>query len=311
MSPLGRVDLGTAVAPVLPIIDAGLVRRLIAAQFPHWADLPVRPVTLDGWDNRTFRLGEEMTVRLPSAAGYAPQVDKEHRWLPVLAPQLPLPIPASLACGTPGEGFPFRWSVRSWLKGEAARIDRIGDLTALAASLGAFLAALQRIDAADGPPAGLHSAFRGAPLETYDHETRRAIAAVCSRIVGDEVTAVWDAGCAAPRHATPVWFHGDVAAGNLLVQGGRLAAVIDFGCCGVGDPACDLTIAWTLFSGASREAFKLAIPTDASTWARGRGWALWKALITLAEQSRNVPAERAAAARVIDDVLDDHRRGNS
>lgn len=162
MSRQVRVDFGAgAPALVLPSIDVQLVRRLIAAQFPQWADLPVTPVPFDGWDNRGFRLGNEMAVRLPSAEGYAAQVDKEYRWLPVLAPQLTLPVPVPLARGTPGEGYPFDWSVRCWLEGETARIDRVSDPSAMATSLAALLTALQRINPADGPPPGPHSAFRG------------------------------------------------------------------------------------------------------------------------------------------------------
>lgn len=294
---------GGAAAPVPPAIDAALVRRLVTAQFPRWADLDVRPVEFGGWDNRTFHLGDDMTVRLPSAAGYTPQVAKEHRWLPLLAPHLPLPIPIPLAKGEPGEGYPFDWSVYRWLDGEPASSGRIDDPSEFATTLAGFLTALQGIDPAGGPPAGQHSAFRGGPLATYDADTRRAIDALHGQIAGAEVAAVWAAALAAHWHGSPVWFHGDVSAGNLLVAGGRLAAVIDFGQMGVGDPACDLAIAWTLLSGASREAFHTALSVDSATWARGRGWALWKALITLAEHLDSNPGEAAAARRVIDQVL--------
>ncbi len=299
---------GPAAALVPSSIDAALVRRLIAAQFPQWANLRVALVPLGGVDNRTFRLGDELTVRLPSAVGYAPQVGKEHRWLPILAPHLPLPIPEPVARGVPAEGYPFDWSVYRWLDCENASTGRIDDLTEFAEALAGFLAALQRIDATDGPPPGLHSFFRGGPLKTYDAETRRTIEALDGHIASDAATAVWQAAMAATWHGAPVWFHGDVSAGNLLVKDGRLAAVIDFGCSGVGDPACDVTIAWTLLSGESREAFRAALPVDDATWARGRGWALWKALITLAEYLDTDPVAAAAARRVIDHVLDDHER---
>ncbi|MBA2389245.1 MAG: aminoglycoside phosphotransferase family protein [Geodermatophilaceae bacterium] len=289
-------------------IDAALVRRLIAAQFPQWADRVVTPVEPGGVDNRTFRLGDDMTVRLPSDEGYAPQVDKEHRWLPVLAPHLPLPIPVPLAKGLPADGYPFDWSVYRWLDGENASIERIDDLNEFAVTLAAFLGALQRIDPANGPPPGQHSAYRGGPLATYDNETRRAIGALTGSRERDSATAVWDAALAATGHDPPVWFHGDVSPGNLLLRHGRLACVIDFGCSGVGDPACDMAIAWTLFSGGSREAFRSALPVDSATWARGRGWALWKALITMAEHLNSNPGEAATARRVIDTVVADHER---
>ena len=265
-------------------IDAALVRRLVAAQFPQWQDLPVRPVELDGWDNRTYHLGDRMAVRLPTHAGYAPAVAKEHRWLPVLAPHLPVPIPVPLAIGKPGEGYPFEWSIRCWLAGEPAAPDRIG--SGFATALADFLLALQGIDATDGPAAGEHSFYRGAGLTQYDDETRSCLALLAERpdrggVDIGRATAVWDAALAARWYGPPRWFHGDVAAGNLLVEQGRLAAVIDFGTCGVGDPACDLVVAWTLLRGEAREAFRARVGQDGAGWARARGWALWKALITL------------------------------
>jgi aminoglycoside phosphotransferase (APT) family kinase protein len=290
-------------------INASLVGRLVAAQFPQWADLPVEPVEVDGWDNSTFRLGAGMAARLPSAARYAPQVEKEHRWLPKLAPLLPLPIPVPLAKGVPGEGYPFNWSVYRWIEGETAAVGRIDNLVEFATALAAFLTALQWIDPAGGPPPGRHNFFRGGPLTVYDAETRQAIAALDGRIDADAATAAWEAALAATWHGAPVWFHGDVAAGNLLVGGGRLSAVIDFGTSGVGDPSCDLAIAWTLFRGESRDAFRAALLPDDATWARGRGWVLWKGLITLAEHIDTNPLEAGRARRVIDEVLADHKYG--
>jgi len=289
-------------------IDASLVTALVTSQFPQWADLPITPVELDGNDNRTFRLGVGMSVRLPSAEAYTAQVEKEHRWLPILAPRLPLPIPVPLTMGAPAEGYPWNWSVYRWLDGEIACTERINDLNQFATTLARFLASLQQIDPAGGPPPGQHNFFRGGPLETYDAETRSAITALDDQIATETATAAWETALAATWHGSPVWFHGDVSAGNLLVRDGRLSAVIDFGCSGVGDPACDVTIAWTLLSGESREAFRAALPVDAATWARGRGWALWKGLITVAEHINTNPVEAARAARVVDQVLADNEQ---
>lgn len=294
-------------------LDVDLVRRLLAEQFPEWAELPIRPVSFDGWDNTTFRVGDDMSVRLPSHAAYAPQVDKEQEWLPALAPSLPLPIPTPLAKGEPTEVFPLPWSVYRWIDGEIAAHGthavghpppHIDDLTVFATALGEFLRALQRVDATDGPDAGPHSFWRGGPLAIYDPETRETLGALRDRIDGEAATEVWEAALERTWEGPPVWVHGDVAPTNLLVRDGRLSAVIDFGCSAVGDPACDLAIAWTFFTGESREAFRAALPLDPATWARGRGWALWKALITLA---RTVDPEEAADARsVIDEILTDH-----
>jgi aminoglycoside phosphotransferase (APT) family kinase protein len=299
-------------------INASLVGRLVCTQFPQWADLAIRPVEFDGWDNRTFRLGEDMAVRLPSAERYVAQVEKEQRWLPRLAPHLPLPIPVPLAMGVPADGYPWQWSVYRWLEGEIAALARIDDLDLFAITLARFLAALQQIDPAGGPKPGWHNFFRGGPLTTYDAQTRDAISTLHGRIDADAVTEVWEAALDASWHGTPVWLHGDVSAGNLLVRGGRLGAVIDFGCSGVGDPACDLTIAWTFFSGQSRETFRIALPLDGATWARARGWALWKGLITVAKhigtnfstksRSTTDSDEAEKARRVIDEVLAEHEQ---
>ncbi|MFF0233133.1 aminoglycoside phosphotransferase family protein [Micromonospora sp. NPDC005254] len=284
-------------------IDVGLVRRLVAEQFPRWAELPVRPVEVGGWDNRTFHLGTEMTVRLPSGEGYALQVPKEQRWLPVLGGQLPLEIPTPLAHGRPGAGYPYPWSVYGWIDGRTARPERIDDPTRFATDLAAFLCALRAVDTTDAPAAGPHSAWRGGPLSTYDPETWAAIETHRDRLPVDVVTDIWQAALDATWSGPPVWFHGDVAEGNLLVRDGRLAAVIDFGCCGVGDPACDTVIAWTLLRGAARAAFLDALDVDTATWARGRGWALWKALITLDAPE---PATAAWARRVLAELLAEH-----
>ena len=298
-------------------ITPTLVARLVAAQFPQWVHLAVTPVERDGWDNSTFRLGEDMSVRLPSADRYALQVDKEHRWLPILAPRLPLPIPKPLARGVPGNGFPRPWSIYRWLGGEPASVESITDLVAFASDLADFLAAMYRIDPAGGPPPGSHNFFRGGPLTTYDAEARNAISVLGDEIDFQGALEVWEVALDARWQGPPVWVHGDVGASNLLVDRGRLSAVIDFGGLAVGDPSCDTTTAWTLFAEESREAFQAQLPVDQATWTRGRGWALWKALITLARALESTPEEadvaglrfgwRWPARQIIDEVITEHR----
>lgn len=291
-----------------PAIDAVLVRRLVDAQFPQWAHLPITPVAVSGWDNRTFHLGAEMTVRLPSAAHYAAQVEKEQRWLPKLAPHLPLPIPEPLEMGAPAFSYPWRWSIYRWLEGEPATLDNIYDLCAFATTLARFLAALQRINSTGGPMAGQQNFFRGGSLAVYDAETRRALADLEGQIDAATATEVWETALASTWRSAPVWVHGDIAASNLLVRNGQLHAVIDFGTCGVGDPACDLVIAWTFLSAESRDAFRTALPLDDATWARGRGWALWKALILLAGHVQTSAFEAGKARHTVDKVLAEHKR---
>ncbi|WP_410632616.1 aminoglycoside phosphotransferase family protein [Amycolatopsis sp. cmx-4-83] len=271
------------------------VRRLVAEQFPHWAGLAVRPVANGGWDNRTFHLGDAMSVRLPTAAEYALAVGKEQRWLPVLAPRLPLPVPVPLAEGRPGADFPFPWSVYPWLDGEPATAERIADPVAFAAGLAGFLAALQDVDPAGAPGPGKHNWFRGGTLRTYDELVRH--------LLDDRTGEIWQAALDAPWDGVVRWFHGDVAAGNLLLDKGKLAAVIDFGTCGAGDPACDVAIAWTLLTAEGRRVFRERLAIDDATWARGRGWALWKTLGTLA---RGGP-EALEAQRVLDEIRTEYQ----
>lgn len=289
-------------------IGAGLARRLIAAQFPQWAGLPVAPVELNGWDNAIFRLGKRMKVRLPTAERYVAQVEKERRWLPFLAPHLPLPIPAPIATGVPGGGYPFPWSVYDWLDGEPASRENITDLRRFAIDLAAFLLALYAVDPGGGPVAGAHNFHRGGDLRVYDAETREAIARLAGEITGAAATEVWEAALASRWQRQPVWVHGDVAAGNLLVRDGRLAAVIDFGSSGVGDPACDLVVAWTLLDDESRAAFRATLNLDRDAWARGRGWGLWKALITLAAAIGADAAIEGRERRIVEAIVADHRQ---
>jgi aminoglycoside phosphotransferase (APT) family kinase protein len=293
----GPIDCGR------PIIDTALVRRMVTAQFPQWSELQVRPVAFGGWDNRTFHLGEHLMARLPSAAEYAVQVEKEHRWLPELAPLLPLSIPTPLAMGEPAEGYPWRWSVYRWIEGDTASLEGIGDLRDFATRLAQFLIALQGLDSANGPAAGPHNFHRGGPLTTYDVETRQAINALEGKIDRNAAIEVWETALATTWQRAPVWIHGDVSPGNLLVRSGRLSAVIDFGMLGVGDPACDLSIAWTFFEGESREAFRAMLPLDAGTWARARGWTLWKALIVWAGLAETNAVESVQPWRVIEECL--------
>jgi aminoglycoside phosphotransferase (APT) family kinase protein len=299
-------DPDTVPIPDRRLVDVSLVRRLIARQFPRWADLPLRPVATSGWDNQTFRLGDGMSVRLPTAGEYALAVEKEHRWLPILAPRVPLRIPVPLAKGEPDEGFGFHWSVYEWIDGDPAGVDTIGDLTDFAGGLAAFLVALRHVDPTGGPEPGQHNWFRGGPPQVYDSQTQRAIEVLDGRIPRVLVTEIWQSALRSSWDRRPAWFHGDVASGNLLVRDGALAAVIDFGTCGVGDPACDVAIAWTLLSGASREAFRARLEVDAGTWARGRGWALWKALIVYAGAPQRDHAAAVEAKRVLDEILTEY-----
>ena len=302
------------------VIDESLVRRLLAAQFPRWAELPVEPVERPGVDNMTYRLGAGMSVRLPRYPRWAGQVVREQRWLPYLAPRLPLAVPVPLAQGAPGEGYPFPWSVYRWLDGDRATPRELDDPRRTARELAEFLGALWAIDPAGGPPPEWSNGFRGvAPGDGRDSplaagRMRARIAALEGLADTDAITAVWQSALAAPEWSgPPVWIHGDPAPGNLLARHGRLSAVIDFGTVAVGDPACDLIAAWTWLDADAREVFRAALPIDDATWTRGRAWGLSAVLPSaraLADPDLD-PARAAAARHRLDALIADHANDHS
>lgn len=297
-------DLGPV--PQRTSIDAGHVSRLIVAQFPQWAHLPVTPVARGGWDNWTFRLGSDMVVRLPSAAEYALAVPKEQQWLPTLATSLPLPIPVPLAQGRQTADYPHPWSVYQWLEGDPATADRIATPNRFATDLAQFLSSLQRVNADNGPEPGIHNWFRGGTLRTFAATTERALTVLDGSVDSQQVQAIWIDALEAPWDGTRRWFHGDVSEGNLLLDGdGQLSAVIDFGTCGVGDPACDLAVAWTLLTDEGRQAFRDELAVDDASWRRGRGWALWKTIATCssAYQDPDHSEEFTEAKHVLDEIF--------
>jgi aminoglycoside phosphotransferase (APT) family kinase protein len=260
-------------------VDVALVRRLLAEQFPEWSGLALEPVLPLGTDNANFRLGDELLVRLPRRRRTSVTLEKERRWLPRLAPHLPLAVPLPVADGVATDGYPFAWSVYRWLPGENATVARIADTVQLARHLAELIAALWRVDATDGPPPGEHNFFRGEPLGARDDAMQAGTATLAEELDTDAVTAMWDDALAAPEwEGPPVWIHGDLDARNLLVQDGRLSAVIDWGSAGVGDPACDVMVAWKVLPPGARDAFRDALEIDDATWRRGRGWALSQAI---------------------------------
>ena len=256
-------------ADELPI-DAALVRRLVAAQFPQWAALPLEPVRYFGTDNAIYRLGDELAVRLPR---------REHNvlgWLPELAPRLPIAIPQPVAAGEPGEGYALEWAIYRWLPGEPAYETAPDDPRP---ELVALLAAFRAIDPAGGPEPGRHNAFRGAPLAPGDEIVRAKLAELG---LEREALPVWEAALAAGEwEGEPVWLHGDLDVRNLLVTEGRLSGVVDFGTLGVGDPAADVMVAWKMLTPAAREGFRRELEIDDATWVRSRGCVLAQAVNAL------------------------------
>ena len=260
-------------------ITVDLVKKLIFEQFPQWSHLEIKPVKNSGHDNRTFHLGDDLTIRLPSGKKYEPQIQKEAKWLPVLAQHLSLPITAPVAKGKPTPEYPLAWSINRWLVGETVTHTNV-DLQKFAIELARFLKELEAINAGNGPQAGAHNFYRGGDLAVYIEEFEQALTQLPAGPQRNHYQDIWTTALAIKWEKKPVWVHGDIAVGNLLVNDGHLSGVIDFGILGTGDPACDLVIAWTFFDSKSRKAFKEEMGLDDTTWQRGKGWALWKALIT-------------------------------
>jgi aminoglycoside phosphotransferase (APT) family kinase protein len=280
-------------------IDEALVRRLLDEQFPQWAALPLRRIEPSGTVNAIFRLGDRLSVRLPRRAGPTEPGGKEFDWLPRLAPLLPLEIPVPVAQGRPGGGYPWFWEIHEWLDGETVPVEAIDAITA-AEDLAALVAALQRVDPDGGPPG------RGIPLAQRNEEMQPRFA----RFNGDPAAKMqWERALAAPAwRGPPVWHHGDLDARNWLVRDGRITGVIDWGSMGVGDPACDVMVAWKLHSAAARDAFRERLPTDDATWERARGWVVSQAVAALTYYTpENNPALYDEAESWLDLVLSEER----
>ncbi|WP_196468871.1 aminoglycoside phosphotransferase family protein [Planomonospora sp. ID91781] len=289
--------------PGIHPIDDDLVRRLVAGQFPCWAGLAVERVPSGGTVNAMYRLGDDMVVRLPLVKGGADDVSVERTWLPRLAPRLPVLIPEVLGAGRPAGGYPWPWSVYRWLEGENPEAGALSEPVLLAGDLAGFVAGMRSITLPGAPPA-----HRGGPIASLDAQTRAAIEELRGipqeGVDCDAAAAVWEEALRVPDwDGPPVWLHADLMPGNLLVDDGRLTSVIDFGCLGVGDPACDLFPAWNLLPADAREVFRDALAVDDATWIRGRGRALSQALIALPYYRRTNPAMAHNARHVIRTVL--------
>ncbi|WJY43304.1 aminoglycoside phosphotransferase family protein (plasmid) [Streptomyces sp. P9-2B-2] len=292
------------IAETRPAIDAALVRRLVDKQFPRWADLPLGLLDPAGSDHVIYRLGDELSVRLPRHAGAIGQARKEYEWLPRLAPHLPLAIPVPVAVGEPDFGYSWPWAVSRWLDGEVATVEMLADSSQAAVELAEFLKALQQFAPGAIPAQDAGKDLTAWPLADRDRATLAAIEKVSGAFDAVAMTELWDAALSAPGWAgPPVWFHGDFHTGNLLTVDGRLSAVIDFGELGIGDPACDLTIAFTLMSAQSRDAFRAALGVDDATWLRGRGWALATGLNAYIAYAAFNPRVAAQTTRQITEAL--------
>lgn len=280
-------------------INETLAHKLIQDQFPEWASLPIKAVANCGWDNRTFHLGPQMLIRIPSGEEYAPQIMKEYEWLPKLSEQLSFQITTPIALGNPSSIYPWHWCINHWLEGETVSKHTIHNMNQLAQDLGRFLKEFQAIDSAGGPLPGPHNFHRGGLLHAYDHEMQIALPKIEDIECRQLGTALWEEALSSQWENKPVWVHGDVAVGNILVHHGHLEAIIDFGQLAIGDPACDLVIAWNFFSGENREQFKQVLELDKKTWIRALGWAFWKTLCW--------PVKGTDPKQVLDEIYSDYQ----
>ncbi|WP_162902401.1 aminoglycoside phosphotransferase family protein, partial [Facilibium subflavum] len=239
------------------MITVELAKKLIATQFPEYTGLTVTEVEQQGHDNRTYRLGDDMLIRMPTAKSYALKVPKEQELLPQLAKYVSIPIPAPIKMGKPSDDYPYLFSIYKWLEGRSANLTQLDDkaLENIAFQLATFLKELQAIKDVKGPKPGQHNFWRGCHISVYDKGAREQIANLANVIDSKAAIALWEKACATSWQEKPVWIHGDFAAGNILIKDNQLSGVIDFGGMAVGDPACDLVIAWTYLTDKAREIF--------------------------------------------------------
>lgn len=288
---------------IMPTLD--LARKLIAEQFPEYSHLPITDVEKQGHDNCTYRLGRNMLIRMPTAKTYALKVSKEQELLPQLAKRLNVNIPAPIKMGNPSADYPYPFSIYQWLSGKSINLLTLTDQEKeqLAFDLAKFLKELQTIPDVEGPKPNQHNWWRGDHVSVYDKGAREQIAELAEIIDASKALALWDKACAARWNKAPIWIHGDFAIGNILMDGGKLSAVIDFGGAAVGDPACDLVIAWTYLSGKAREIFISEMDMDADTWLRARAWALWKATFELCQRADKRSSEAEMQQKIILNIL--------
>ena len=288
------------------LINVDLVKNLIADQFPEYAHLTIAPVEKQGHDNRTFRLGDDMLARIPSAKYYALKVPKEQEFLPLLKPYFSVDIPVPIKMGSPSSYYPFNFSIYNWLNGISANHLEFDNksLESISVQLAKFLKELHGIQGVNGPSPGKHNGWGGDHVSVYDQGARKQIAELSKIIDEHKAMKFWESACKITPNKNPVWIHGDFAFGNFLINDGKLSGVIDFGGMAVGDPASDLVIAWTFLKDKSREIFIETMNYDLDTWNRARAWALWKATFELCQTKNKNSSYAIKQKQIIKEVLE-------
>jgi aminoglycoside phosphotransferase (APT) family kinase protein len=282
-------------------VDINVVARLLATQFPHLRELPISAVRSTGTVNALFRIGDDLCARLPLVAKWAPDLERELRWLPWFSAHLTTPIPQPVAAGDPTSFYPFPWAIFRWIVGEPYSDEIVDDERTAAEGLARFVAELRAVEPVEGAPRGGRQ-----PLRELDIDTRAAIDAASGVIDSEAATEVWARSLEAPVwNGEATWIHGDLLRPNILVDGGRVCAVIDFGGAGLGDSATDVIPAWAVFGHVGREAFRRALNIDDGTWARARGIALHQAAMIVPYYAETNPGFVALAKRTIEQIVID------
>jgi aminoglycoside phosphotransferase (APT) family kinase protein len=282
-------------------VTSSLVRRLVASSFPQWTDLPLTRVSSTGTDNAIFRLGDQLGLRLPRIGWAEQQIAWEGEWLPRIAPELPVEVPEPLAIGQPAEGYPFPWLVFRWLDGDDMQHLQDVDFNQLARDIAAFVSALEAIDATDVPLGGRH----GGRMGSDDQTVRACVHALRDEIDAARALSVWEAALrAGPWRNSPLWVHGDLLPGNVIVRDGRVTGIIDWSSAGAGDPACELMVAWALPPEA-RALYRSLLEFDEPTWARARGMAVEQSVSFMTYYGTSIPEGVAAATRRLNALLAD------
>lgn len=289
--------------PNTPLL--AFVKDLVNKQFPEYQGLDIRPIETQGHDHHTFHLGDRLLLRMPTAAGYAPQILKEAAWLPFLKNHLSITIPGPLHLGKPTKDYPWHWSISIFIPGKSLNKLTLSahQKSDLASDLAHFLKALHKAPTSGAPLGGSHNYYRGCGLAVYDTELKQALLALTHVCDTSRILTIWEKALQSTWQKPPVWVHGDLSPGNLLLLDGKLNAVIDFGCMAIGDPACDLVMAWTFFDDPSRKLFQETVNLDPHTWTRAQAWTLWKACIQLSELKDLSSATAQTHQHIIQKIL--------
>lgn len=278
-----------------------VVKQLLNEQFPEWSHQTIHPLSHQGTDNVMLKLGENKILRFPRTQRSEESLKKEFLWLPKLDSSLPIQIPHILGVGRPNEQYPYQWAIVNFLEGRSPSDSNPLNLTLAAKDLGNFIKELQKVDTINAPLCS-----RKPPSMSCDKETRESMLALSDVFDIKVIDKLWDLALEVSSwKMDPVWLHGDIHAGNLLVQGRKLTGVIDFGMSGVGDPACDLIVAWMLFDQDAREIFHSAVNPDEAMWDRARGCALHFGIMAYSYYKNRDPFLAGVAKRTLNEILMD------